>query len=513
MFTSEKAVLPKECLSRDDMFFDPRANEWQLNKNTTIYLKWTSQLKKEVRESYLMTLVRFAQEYAPATTKGANDECKIYFDLTGDNDFYIDSLISHRSKLSKKDESRFSKVRMLLKKWHNWGYPGVSNEIINLLNSWTLKGFEKGKAIKRMDPTEGPFTPIEMTAVLDGLLNVFVEDKINLKDYLIAGILANTGRRPIQITSLKLCDLVKSKNKDIEEFYLNFPRAKQRFTKWRTQFDKFPIPPYLWELLIDQKEAVVKKITNIVGFRLSKKIIDQLPIFPDYESFVGVANKEEMLKGLETDFHHPTVSICNESLLNISKVSNIYSERTGKPIVLGTRRFRYTLGSNLARDGKGELVIAEALDHSDTQNVGVYVKNLPDVVERIDKAVASQLAPLAQAFQGVLIDSMENAKRKDDLSSLIGNGDVNVGNCGSYGFCNALAPIACYTCKHFQPWLDGPHEIILDQLLEKREEVLRVTEDKTISSTNDRLILAMSQVVQLCKSKKQELRLLESSNG
>lgn len=163
-----------------------------------------------------------------------------------------------------------------------------------------------------------------------------------------------------------------------------------------------------------------------------------------------------------------------------------------------------TLGSNIAREGKGELIIAEALDHSDTQNVGVYVKNLPDVVERIDKAVALQLAPLAQAFQGTLVDSEADAERGGDKNSRIGNADVNIGNCGSYGFCGAMAPIACYTCKYFQPWVDGPHEIILDGLIEKRDEVLRNTKDIKIASSNDRLILAVAQVIRRCNAKKLE---------
>jgi len=193
----------------------------------------------------------------------------------------------------------------------------------------------------------------------------------------------------------------------------------------------------------------------------------------------------------------------------LEKQLDVYSERTGKRLNLSTRRFRYTLGSNIAREGKGELIIAEALDHSDTQNVGVYVKNLPDVVERIDRAVALELAPLAQAFQGVLIESETEAERGDDKSSRIGNAEVNVGNCGSYGFCGAMAPIACYTCRHFQPWVDGPHEIILDELIDKRDQVLRNTQDIKVASSNDRLILAVAQVIRRCNAKKAERLQLE----
>lgn len=192
-------------------------------------------------------------------------------------------------------------------------------------------------------------------------------------------------------------------------------------------------------------------------------------------------------------------------MLRVAKTIAVISERTGAPVTLNPTRFRYTLGTNLAREGRGEYIIAEALDHSDIQNAGVYVKNIPDIVERIDKAVALQLAPYAQAFRGVLVSSESEALRGGDPSSRISTGRNNVGTCGSYGFCGALAPVACYTCTHFQPWLDGPHEEVLTGLIEERDRVRDNCGDLRIASTNDRLILAVGDVVNRCKAAKGEV--------
>jgi hypothetical protein len=49
------------------------------------------------------------------------------------------------------------------------------------------------------------------------------------------------------------------------------------------------------------------------------------------------------------------------------------------------------------------LVVAELLDHSDTQSAGIYVEATPQMLQRIYRAVAFQLAPLARAFAGTLI--------------------------------------------------------------------------------------------------------------
>ncbi|MNL84081.1 hypothetical protein D3C87_2119300 [compost metagenome] len=55
---------------------------------------------------------------------------------------------------------------------------------------------------------------------------------------------------------------------------------------------------------------------------------------------------------------------------------------------------------------------------------------------------------------------------------------------------------------HFQPWLDGPHEAVLEQLISDRDSVYENTGDLKIASVNDRLILAVSDVVCRCKAAK-----------
>jgi hypothetical protein len=72
-----------------------------------------------------------------------------------------------------------------------------------------------------------------------------------------------------------------------------------------------------------------------------------------------------------------------------------------------------------------------------------------------------------------------------------------MGNCGEHGFCGLLAPIACYTCRSFQPWLDGPHDAVLEHLICERERLLAGS-DVRIASINDRTILAVAEVIRRC---------------
>jgi hypothetical protein len=180
------------------------------------------------------------------------------------------------------------------------------------------------------------------------------------------------------------------------------------------------------------------------------------------------------------------------------------SERTGERVNITPLRFRRTLATRAAEEGHGPLVIARLLDHADTQNVGVYSASSPAIIERIDRAVAMQMAPIAQAFAGVLIQDESQASRGSDPSSRIidlriDRGGKTMGSCGQHGFCGFNAPIACYTCRNFEPWLDGPHDAVLGHLIAKREGLLK-TSDKRIAALNDRTILAVAQVIRLCET-------------
>jgi hypothetical protein len=169
------------------------------------------------------------------------------------------------------------------------------------------------------------------------------------------------------------------------------------------------------------------------------------------------------------------------------------------------------VATNAAREGYGSLAIAEILDHSDDSHARVYPENIPENVDAINAAVAQQLAPLAQAFAGVLVVTEAAALRGDDPTSRIrteaGSG---AGSCGNFGFCGACAPIACYTCRHFQPWLNGAHEAVLEFLLSKRTTITERTGDTVMASVNDRTILAVAEVIQRCEARRAELKEMRS---
>jgi len=345
-----------------------------------------------------------------------------------------------------------------------------------------------------MDPNKGPFTDIEWESVQQALNDAYARNGVSLQEYVLVWLFALLGLRPTQYARLKLCDVsVATSEKDGAFVYsIRVPRAKTREGNPRAQFAD--------RVLIPQVGEVVLELTSQVEARFVGILDDprQAPLFP-------LGHEGSAPIGFE---YHATTEQIRNKLARVLNALKVVSERTGKPMNIMATRFRRTLGTRAAAEGHGELVIAELLDHSDTQNVGVYVNATPAIIERIDKAIAMRMAPLAQAFAGKLINGPAEATRATDSSSNISAPHItksfkSIASCGMHGFCGFLKPVACYTCRSFEPWVDGPHEAVLDHLLAERERLL-LTTDSRIASINDRTILAVAEVVHRCEQARRE---------
>lgn len=506
--TTNHFVEQKEKVkSRSGYFFDPADYSWELSKNNRVYVGATlKHLDSLTAYGYVKALQYYAVNYSAAHVNNINDRFAHFLRVTKSKVINPSSLINYRSMLDVTTEWYLGTIRGFLTKWHELGYGGVSDEVVELLNSWRVKGNIKGDVIKRLDSFKGPLSDLELQAFNEGAVQAFERGDISLADMALGLVISNTGRRPIQVSHLRLKDILRSKKKRGDDAYLlNIPRAKQRATQFRKQFKQFAITEELWVILTSQAEHVVRLVESTIGFELQVPDRLELPLFPDTNELASITLPSELKNILKTDMLHIRATRVSDVCKTIAKRAKLYSERTGEPLNITSNRFRYTIGTRAAREGFGEMVIAELLDHSDNQNAGVYIENIPEHVESLDKAVGHQMARYAQAFAGVLVDSESEAKRGDDVSSRIRSRGEGVGSCGSYGFCGASVPIPCYTCMHFQPWLDGPHATVYEDLISERKRLLDVTGDRQVAAVNDRSILAVAEVIQRCEARKKEL--------
>lgn len=500
-------IFKHQRLSKAGYAFVPNDSSWSLSKDVILNLGNLKEvLEPKTASGFINTLIYYAENLSANHTQNILGRFKHMIRVSNSPLINTSSLINYRSGLSDQHQWYLGTIRGFLKKWNELGHIGVESDVIDLLNGWALKGNEKGDLIKRLDPKNGPLTDIELLAFNERATQAFEQDKIRLSDLALALCISNTGRRAIQISHLKVKDVLQGKNRQGEPTYLlNIPRAKQRGAEFRGQFKQFAITRDLWVILTSHAQDVIFKVKNILTFLLPETDQLALPLFPNFQDFEDIPTLKELQHLSAMGHIHTKANKISETLKRIGTVAEIYSERTGEPLQLSSSRFRYTIGTRAAREGFGEMVIAELLDHSDTQNAGVYIQNIPEHVQKLDQAIGLYLAPYAQAFAGVLVDSAKQAIRGDDPRSQIRNEAQGIGTCGLHGFCGANAPIPCYTCIHFQPWLDGPHERVYQGLINERERLLDITGDIVIAAINDRTIIAVADVIQRCDKRKKEI--------
>ncbi|WP_324017806.1 site-specific integrase [Aeromonas hydrophila] len=498
-----------ERISKDGYSFNFNADIWTLNKDVRIvFMPEVLSMNSMLLDGFKRTLAIYAEE------QSAHHTSNMYLRFQGllrDTKFtHLDdkTLLNWRAMLGKEHEWYLGALRGFLISWHEYRHYGVSKDIVQLLETLTISGNKKGISVANRCPYSGAFTDNEMLALNNELIRLFKEDSISFSCYAYVNLLQATARRPIQLRQLKSIDLQKIQNTKSNsfDFYLNIPRAKQRGVGFREEFKKLAITEDLYLILLNFIEQETKKLKYRFNTELTPEQNSQIPVFIDWPIVDKLSIQKNQLDDamLASDILHISATDIREIILKDFKVKQkAISERTGDYIHITARRFRHTRGTNLGRKGLGPLIIAEALDHNDTQNVMVYTENTADTATYIDKAIGKQLAPFANAFLGRIIEQLDEGERGSDLTAHVPNKENEVvGACGTNDYC-VKGYESCYTCMKFRPLLDAPHEKLLASLYAEKEIRLKETKSEEYASTKDRLILAVEWVVQKCAEMKE----------
>ncbi|WP_307942964.1 site-specific integrase [Pseudomonas mosselii] len=493
--------LPQHVLTKGGIRFDPRQALWTYQDGLySVYLDFsTLYLSDSFMNSFRMVLVWFAENRSPGTLMDHFRALKSFSARIRTPGGAPLGMISAVDVLECCDTESFRTRNLfsLLRRWCALGISGVDEDVLYVLNKKKLRRRELGKAVLTYDPELGPFTAIEQEGIQDALIDAHANGLLNEEAHVLTWLFIALGTRPIQIAAMKVCDVVRSVADDGSESYLVYvPRAKQQNPLIRQEVKPRALINQLGSLIYRFAMRIKSEFVNVLAD--SK----QAPLFPIHKSLRAEISEEA---NEWSKFHRTSGGISKLLVRSLEKLS-VRSERTGSDINLCPIRFRRTMGTNMAREGHGVHVIAELLDHSRTDTASVYVAATPELATRIDKATALHMAPLAQAFKGKLVDHEHQADRGSDSSSRIIDLRIDqtarpMGSCGSYSFCGLHAPLACYTCQCFQPWLDGPHEAVLEFLLEDKKRFV----DGRIASINDRTLLAVAQVVQLCRKRRVQI--------
>lgn len=506
-----KSSKPNWRKSKMGYEFDSNTNIWQLDGSIRVNLGTLRELDEATSKGIRMALCRYAEELSPETVRGTLSRFNLYLDSTGESSVNVKGLVNWRATLENEQEARMGALKSFLISWYEWEFPGMDKESVEYLEGLRLKGIIKGKAVKGACPYSGPLTPQEQGALLDWAAGAFTQDSLSLAQFALLLTLIFTGRRMVQIRALRVCDIKAREDQNGREYILNIPRVKQRGVGYRESFRSITIVHDLYIVLRNQYLASIKRIESQLNEKLPDNVKQQVPIFLEKSRIDDLDSLEQLTNELKNrqDFFHMSKTTAQYELGKVAVKNTAKSERTGDYINFTSKRFRYTKGTNLSRRGIQGLALAEALDHSDKQHVGIYAENTFETAAIIDETMAVVLAPLAQAFAGKLITSEREAQRKNDPHSRVKNSEASdVGSCGTHGFC-ASGYRACYTCVEFQPWLDGPHEEVRDEIVAERKRQQEMGISTHVIQSSDRLLLALEQVIFMCKATNEE----EVTNG
>lgn len=488
---------------------DPK---WKLTKSVVLHVAPVlDKLDQSIAIGFLATLIHVARTASAHHAYNYLSRYNHMVDVVGGG-LTTTALINYRSTLDRTTEHYLGTLRSFIYKWDELGYPGVDKTVVDLLHGWTLRGNIKGDAVQRRDPRVGDLTENELIAFNEGASRSFERGRLTVTELAMALLLSCSGRRPLQISHMKVMDVELSAHKVNGELLnlIQIPRAKQKGSSFRGAFKTFQASSELWAILKAQRKKSICDSELALGNVLEIHEQRLLPLFPDVDAIREHAAVAEFRSQLATDRFHCNPREINDVIKKVVETSGCYSERTGNLLSITPRRFRYTKGTRAARQGIGIAGIAELLDHTDTQNAHVYVKNIPEHVAAIDAAIGHQLASYARAFQGVVVDSERDAKRGEDPTSRIRFRGYAAATCGKHGSCGASVPIPCYTCMFFQPWMDGPHEAVYEELVAERARILEETGDETMAAINDRTIFAVAEVIQRCSRRREELSSAEA---
>jgi len=353
--------------------------------------------------------------------------------------------------------SAWNFVQAVLGHWKASGYPGLAQDVVAFLER-PDKFEERGNgwyfALVANDPERGAFTEQELRSIRDGVNCAFEEGRITLADWTLVWFLIATGVRPVQIARMRVSDVITTPGPEGTEITLAIPLAKGENQIVRDRW-KRKAPSVLAEALLRYLA-----LPDVCGRG------PNAPLFLDQSAKVSAR--------IEAVF----------------RVVNTYSERLRGPIPVFPYRFRYTLGTRAIALGASDHEAARLLTHRTTHCIHYYRASLPMLQRPIREALGHEMTFLAQAFQGRLIGSLEEATRKGepgalirDFAHLVGQ---SLGACGTRAECHQNAPRACLSCRKFEPLVDAPWErflaVLLDDIAEETEDRIKLITQEQVDA-------------------------------
>ena len=494
---------------------------WRLDNH--IIIRWSDVPNvpgsENILKGFRNSVANYGEQVSSSHTRNMFEMMNRLMPFCKTGEVTVKAINEWRDSLGHKRLWYLGSLRGFLLQWSDWGFPGIDRKVPAFLDSLTLPGNEKGRAVRISCPHTGPFDRQEYQALGRWVQSAWRSKKITLSDCALLRLFMETGRRPSEVAALRIGDLiikplasgshVVSKN----SCRLIVTRAKRRGKDpWRdlSSADEIPISDDLYDLLHNLGQQAIGLVERLWRVKLPPATAKELPLFApkDLTTFRAVGSPEEfhILESRTPDFFHDNTLGLSDRLKAIAKACTAVSARTNDYMLLSSYRFRRTLGTVLAKNGYNAFEIAAALGHDDIQNVMVYVENTAVAFDHFEETMAAAFEPLLKAFSGEIIRSNQpGSEHQPHVHVLTGfDAPFESGKCGSFAQCHRGWYI-CYTCVKFRAFVDADHERAFKEVKAEYDRTEAQGYQDSMLTGLEATMDAIKEVIRLCKKQREEV--------
>ena len=359
----------------------------------------------------------------------------------------------------------------ILRRVKDFSLPGLSEDVEDFLENehkWEQKGNGSYYTLITNDPEKGALTNQELHNVHLRLNEGYARNEVSLLAYTVCWFFIGTGVRPVQAARMTRGDVIIHDRAGME-VTLKVPLAKGEG--------------------IISDEYWIRKAPTV----LAECLITYLDAYTGHKT----AKDEQLFRGTPNDLSAMT----KRTLASLPT----YSERLEGPIPISPYRFRYTMATRALAQGASDAEVARLLTHRSTSCIKFYRASMPQLQKPIRQALGREMDYFASAFQGRLIEHLDEASRAGDDECVIADylrltGET-LGACGTRAECHQHAPIACLSCPYFEPLINAPWETLLVTLIEDQ----KLETEPRIQQINHNAMAAIQQIMTVRDSRMNEV--------
>ena len=512
-------AIPLSITSREGHRVDTKGLIWHMPTNSarSATCKFDQIKVTEFRYALMRYCIHIAKTVSSVAAFGVYQDCWRFL-LLRNPDFNRSGLDGFEGELIKTMERMIVDAKSehklyqtpRVKSWYIWcsqnlAELGFNEEYAHVLENLKIPGGPKGEAVKNEDVEAGPLHRVyELQPLYNAMHEARCNTFVGLQQRAALALFIAHGRNPANLAWLRESDLINvAPGLDEPCWIIRYPRIKKRLLNPRDDFTEVHLPlelaPYIQDLIAYNKSL------ELPSWSAESEDDFDRPIF-----FNSVGNTAALAAGFGAAFFNYDTGYFATLLAGFVMEHRIVTPLTGMLLHLSPRRLRYTLATNLVRDGATRRQLAHILDHSDLQHVGVYFDLAGDIVDSLDKSLIGPYSQILKFFRGDFIAAGQHAINEKDPDKHIPfivvdtAPEIDLGVCGKHSLCALHPPYSCYKCPKFQAYLEADHEAVMNYLIGERERKFE-SGDKRVAMQLDEIIIAVAQVVEKCRQVKAEV--------